>query len=139
MRTTLEIDDDILGAAKELARREKKTAGKVISELARSGIQTHRGKPIQKIRNGFEILPAGDRAARHRHARRAVRCCARPSQSGAYLDGTVSVTRLGDVSDNTKWRHPRDIAGAVSRAPARSRNRAPAAGSDCCQGTRLLA
>jgi len=61
MRTTLEIDDDILGAAKELARREKKTAGKVISELARSGIQTHRGKTIQKIRNGFEILPAGDR------------------------------------------------------------------------------
>jgi hypothetical protein len=61
VRTTLEIDDDILGAAKELARREKKTAGKVISELARSGIQTHRGKPIQKIRNGFEILPAGDR------------------------------------------------------------------------------
>jgi hypothetical protein len=61
MRTTLDIDDDILGAAKELALREKKTAGKVISDLARSGIQTHRGRPIQKIRNGFEILPADDR------------------------------------------------------------------------------
>ena len=61
MRTTLDIDDDILGAAKELALREKKTAGKVISELARSGIQTHRGRANQKIRNGFEILPADDR------------------------------------------------------------------------------
>lgn len=61
MRTTLEIDDDILGAAKELARRERKTAGKVISELARSGIQTHRGKPNQRIRNGFETLPANER------------------------------------------------------------------------------
>jgi hypothetical protein len=61
MRTTLEIDDDILGAAKELALRQKKTAGEVISELARSGIQRHRGKPKQKIRNGFEILPAEDR------------------------------------------------------------------------------
>lgn len=61
MRTTLEIDDDVLGAAKELARRQKKTAGKVISELARNGIQTHYGKPRQKIRNGFEILPADKR------------------------------------------------------------------------------
>jgi hypothetical protein len=61
MRTTLEIDDDILGAAKELALREKKTAGKVISELARSGFQRHRGKPNRKMRNGFEILPAEER------------------------------------------------------------------------------
>jgi hypothetical protein len=61
MRTTLEIDDDILGAAKELAAREKKTAGKVISELARRGIHGTRGKPGKKIVNGFELLPAGDR------------------------------------------------------------------------------
>jgi hypothetical protein len=61
MRTTLDIDDDILGAARELALREKKTAGKVISDLARSGIQRHRGKPIGKIRNGFEVVPADDR------------------------------------------------------------------------------
>ena len=33
MRTTLDIDDDILQAAKELARAEKKTAGQVLSEL----------------------------------------------------------------------------------------------------------
>jgi len=38
MRTTLDIADDVLQAAKERARREKKTAGEVISELARSAL-----------------------------------------------------------------------------------------------------
>jgi hypothetical protein len=38
MRTTLDIDDDVLRAARELARREKKTAGRVISELARQAL-----------------------------------------------------------------------------------------------------
>ena len=38
MRTTLDIDDDILQAAKELARAENKTAGQVLSELARRGL-----------------------------------------------------------------------------------------------------
>ncbi len=61
MRTTLEIDDDILGAAKELAARQNKTAGKVISELARRGIHGNRGKPARKVVNGFELLPADDR------------------------------------------------------------------------------
>jgi len=35
MRTTLDIADDIFFAAKELAQREKKSLGQVISELAR--------------------------------------------------------------------------------------------------------
>src|SRR5262245_11533436 len=38
MRTTLDIDDDVLQAAKALARREKKTAGQMISELARRAL-----------------------------------------------------------------------------------------------------
>lgn len=38
MRTTLDIDDDVLCAAKDLARREKKTAGKIISELVRRAL-----------------------------------------------------------------------------------------------------
>jgi len=38
MRTTLDIDDDVLLAAKERARRENKTAGTVISELARAAL-----------------------------------------------------------------------------------------------------
>ena len=35
MRTTLDIEDDVLVAAKEIARREKKSRGQVISDLAR--------------------------------------------------------------------------------------------------------
>lgn len=42
MRTTLDIDDDVLRAAKEIARREKKTAGQVISGLARSALTAPR-------------------------------------------------------------------------------------------------
>ena len=38
MRTTLDIDDEVLSAAKERARRERKTAGEVISELARRAL-----------------------------------------------------------------------------------------------------
>jgi len=61
MRTTLEIDDDILAAAKELALRESKTAGKIISDLARRGIQVPRKRQGRRLVNGFEILPADDR------------------------------------------------------------------------------
>lgn len=38
MRTTLDIEDDVLQAAKELAQREGGTAGQVISTLARRGL-----------------------------------------------------------------------------------------------------
>ena len=38
MRTTLDIANDVLQAAKELARREKKTTGEVISELAQRAL-----------------------------------------------------------------------------------------------------
>ena len=38
MRTTLDIDQDVLLAAKDIARRQKKTAGAVISDLARRAL-----------------------------------------------------------------------------------------------------
>ncbi|MBV6424257.1 MAG: Antitoxin VapB39 [Steroidobacteraceae bacterium] len=44
MRTTLDIAEDVLQAAKERARREGKTAGQVISELARHSL-TQTGAP----------------------------------------------------------------------------------------------
>ena len=40
MRTTLDIDDDILAAAKDLAKAEGKTAGQVLSDLARRALTT---------------------------------------------------------------------------------------------------
>ena len=38
MRATLDIDEDVLEAAKELAERQNKTPGQVISELVRRGV-----------------------------------------------------------------------------------------------------
>ncbi len=38
MRTTLDIDDDLLLAAKEIARRERSTAGQVVSRLLRRSL-----------------------------------------------------------------------------------------------------
>jgi hypothetical protein len=38
MRTTLDIDDDVLSASKELAKAAGKTAGQIISELARKAL-----------------------------------------------------------------------------------------------------
>lgn len=39
MRTTLNLDDDILGATHELAKSQKRTAGQVISDLVRQALQ----------------------------------------------------------------------------------------------------
>ena len=58
MRTTLDIDSDVLIAAKELARHEGKSAGAVISELARKGLSGGDSfKRPAKNRNGVPVLP----------------------------------------------------------------------------------
>jgi hypothetical protein len=54
VRTTLDIDDDVLQAAKELAANRRTSAGKVISELARRALQPKR-RATQ--RNGVPLLP----------------------------------------------------------------------------------
>ena len=54
MRTTLDLDDDILQAAKELAAARGSTAGKVLSELARRGL-AREGESGQ-VRNGVPLL-----------------------------------------------------------------------------------
>lgn len=38
MRTTLSLDDDVLAAARERARRQQRSIGAVISELARAAL-----------------------------------------------------------------------------------------------------
>lgn len=59
MRTTLDIEEDVLFAAKDLARREKKTAGQVISELARKGLASGPSQSAQepKAVYGFRPFP----------------------------------------------------------------------------------
>ena len=54
MRTTLDIDDDVLQAAKELAELHRRTAGQVLSDLARRGLAP---KQTVKVRNGVPLLP----------------------------------------------------------------------------------
>ena len=53
MRATLDIDEDVLEAAEELAERQNKTPGQVISELVRRGvlcINIHRDEnPLPRI------------------------------------------------------------------------------------------
>ena len=59
MRTTLDIDDDVLQAAKELARAEKKTAGAVLSELARKALTAPPGGPVEAVmEDGWFVLPS---------------------------------------------------------------------------------
>jgi hypothetical protein len=60
MRTTLDIANDVLQAAKERARREKKTAGEVISELARRALTAPPQAPAArrtKSLHGFRPFP----------------------------------------------------------------------------------
>ena len=60
MRTTLDIDEDVLSAAKELAQMRGSTAGKVLSELARIGL---RPAAPGAVRNGVPVLPPRDAGA----------------------------------------------------------------------------
>jgi hypothetical protein len=54
MRTTVDIDDDVLQAAKELAASRGTTAGRVLSDLARKALEPARSA---KVRNGVPVLP----------------------------------------------------------------------------------
>lgn len=56
MRTTLDIDDDVLQAAKELADARGSTAGKVLSELARKGLTPAAAVVAPATRNGVPVL-----------------------------------------------------------------------------------
>lgn len=56
MRTTLDVDDDVLAAVKSLADSRRTTAGKVISELARKALEPS-GKALKRrYRNGVPLF-----------------------------------------------------------------------------------
>ena len=58
MRTTLDIEDDVLLVAKEMARREHLSAGQVISRLARLALTARVDQPTAPSVGGFRPLPA---------------------------------------------------------------------------------
>ena len=60
MRTTVEIDDELLAALKELAQRQNVTLGQIISDLTRRSLPAE----DSQIRNGVRIFaskPSGMR------------------------------------------------------------------------------
>lgn len=65
MRTTLNIDDDVIFAVKKLAAKEHKTAGKVLSESFRRAIHLDgvaagpiKSKGAYPMKNGIPLLPS---------------------------------------------------------------------------------
>jgi hypothetical protein len=70
VRTTLDIADDVVAAAKELAAAERRSLGSVISELARRGltparVEAEEGLPVIRV-------PAGTPAITPEMARRSL-------------------------------------------------------------------
>ncbi|MGH9091178.1 MAG: antitoxin [Acidimicrobiales bacterium] len=59
MRTTLDIDDDVLAAARSLARSERQSLGNVVSSLARQGLAPRPERLGEE--EGFPVfaVPAG--------------------------------------------------------------------------------
>ena len=63
MRTTLDIDNDVLQVAKDLARTERKSVGKILSDLARVALTTPTEPPQATgpagaiLQNGWYVLP----------------------------------------------------------------------------------
>jgi hypothetical protein len=55
VRTTLDIDDELLIAVKEIAHQRKTTAGNVVSTLLREALEP---KAVElEYRNGIPVLP----------------------------------------------------------------------------------
>ncbi|MGE4239292.1 CopG family transcriptional regulator [Ramlibacter sp.] len=73
MRTTIDIDEDVLLAAKEHAARERKSLGAVISGLAREALRRPPASPAgrSKARRGgrFAVLPQRDEVITVEHVR----------------------------------------------------------------------
>ncbi|WP_326543986.1 CopG family transcriptional regulator [Pseudorhodoferax sp.] len=72
MRTTLDIDDDVLLAAKEHAARERRSLGAVISALARESLRRPPatvGRHARKTGGRFAVLPQRDEVVTVEHVR----------------------------------------------------------------------
>jgi len=69
MRTTINIDDDVLAAVKQLAHSRSESVGVVVSELVRKGIHppgfryessVKNGPPVFKVSENAKILTTED-------------------------------------------------------------------------------
>lgn len=90
MRTTLDISDDVLFAAKDFARRDGKTVGQVVSELARRALQMPAGSAVQV--QGSPTAPhAFDTPGHPRLLQMGIRPL--PSRGGVVTNDTVNTLR----------------------------------------------
>jgi hypothetical protein len=80
MRTTLDIADDVLLAAKETARRRKLSVGQVISDLARRSLQT-------------PSAPAGSARSAPRNRLAALGIQPLPKRGGVLSNETINQLR----------------------------------------------
>ena len=55
MRTTVDLDEDVLRVAKDVARQRDQSLGRVLSDLVRRALTPPRENV--KVRNGVPILP----------------------------------------------------------------------------------
>lgn len=63
MRTTLDIDADILNAARERAKRERKSIGQVVSELLREALTApKRSAAVSESRAVYGLQPFSPRS-----------------------------------------------------------------------------
>jgi hypothetical protein len=51
MRTTLNIDEDVLAAAREIAKQQRKSLGTVISSLVRQALESDRQAEVFRSRD----------------------------------------------------------------------------------------
>ncbi len=59
MRTTLDVEEDVLLAARELARRRGISVGKALSDLARQALTR---QPTVATRDGLPVVPVQPQA-----------------------------------------------------------------------------
>ncbi len=63
MRTTLDLDDDVVSAAREIAAAQRRPLGSVVSDLVRRGLtpaeaETQDGLPVIRVPSGTPVITA---------------------------------------------------------------------------------
>jgi hypothetical protein len=114
MRTTLDIDEDILAAAKDLAKVEGKTMGQVISDLARRGLTTPASLVPPGLSEGAAAFEAEDELF------------PRLRRTGGIPITNELIRRIQDeldMEDAVPWDHERDAPREFDEEPRKKRKK----------------
>ena len=110
MRTTLDIDDDILAVVKDLARAEGRTMGQIISDLTRRCLST----PSAMAAPGMSEAAAAFEAEDELFPRL-------PRRGGPPVSSELvrRVQEQIDLEDMVPWDHARDAPRVVDAPKSR--------------------